>query len=337
MHNFDNPPTDHATPDYSAKTSQTIAAISKQSLHALGDKMQQSTHQLYKRFSDLTQQHDHNERIAMVWKNMYAKTNALLQSTSFVTAQRLQQAATVSVLSSALLVTGCSSFIAANSGTQPVGVESSDRSFGQIITDNSIDRTATINLYKLDPRFKMSRVNITSFHSVVLLTGQVPDANLKQLAEDNLKAMSDVKAVQNYLTVGDEIGYGQIVQDGYTTATVRKNFLLLKGFKDSRVKVVTENNVVYLMGKLPQSDVQWLINTLQRTPNIAKIVSLIDILPEAAPTILPNTPVENQPLTTPNDAPPADKSSISNNSAAVATPVAVDPMVESQPLTTTSN
>ena len=336
MHTFDDPPTHRASSDSSAKPNQTIASISKQSLHALGGKMQQSKHQFYKRLSNLTQQHDHNERIAMVWKNMYAKTNALLQSTSFVTAQRLQQAATVSVLSSALLVTGCSTFIAANSGTQPVGVESSDRSFGQIITDNSIDRTATINLYKLDPRFKLSRVNITSFHSVVLLTGQVPDANLKQLAEDNLKAMSDVKAVQNYLTVGDEIGYGQIVQDGYTTATVRKNFLLLKGFKDSRVKVVTENNVVYLMGKLPQSDVQWLINTLQRTPNIAKIVSLIDILPEAAPTILPNTPVENQPLTTPNDAAP-QASSISNNSAAVATPVAVDPMVESQPLTTTSN
>lgn len=335
MHNFDSAPTNHNVTDSSTKPSQTIPFIHKHSFHALGGKMQQSKQQLYKRISDLTQ-HDHNERIAMVWKNMYAKTNALLQSTSFVTAQRLQQAATVSVLSSALLVSGCSTFIAANSGTQPVGVESSDRSFGQIITDNSIARTATINLYKLDPRFKMSRVNITSFHSVVLLTGQVPDVNLKQLAEDNLKAMSDVRAVQNYLTVGDEIGYAQIVQDGITTANVRKNFLLLKGFKDSRVKVVTENNVVYLMGKLPQSDVQWLINTLQRTPNIAKIVSLIDILPEAEPTILPNTPVESQPLSAPNTAVITD-SNTTSTSAAIATPVAVDPMVESQPLTASSN
>ena len=37
-----------------------------------------------------------------------------------------------------------------------------------------------------------------------LLTGQVPDPYLKQLAEDNLRAMSDVKAVHNYITVGDK-------------------------------------------------------------------------------------------------------------------------------------
>jgi hypothetical protein len=35
---------------------------------------------------------------------------------------------------------------------------------------------------------------------------------LKQLAEDNLRAMSDVKAVHNYITVGDKVGYNTIMQ-----------------------------------------------------------------------------------------------------------------------------
>jgi|GEM_PF-143716 len=261
---------------------------------------------------------DKNKRIALVWKNMFNKTNALLRNTSFA------KATSVSILSSTLLITGCSSFIAANSGTEPVGVESSDRSWGQVITDKSIEHTAKINLYKLDPRFNQSRVIIDSFHSVVLLTGQVPDVRLKQLAEDNLKAMSDVKAVQNYLTVGDQISYGQIVRDGMVTANVRKNLLLLKGFKDSRIKIVTENGVVYLMGKMPQSDIQWMIDTVQRTPDITKIVSLIDVLPEAQPTILPPTPVENRGLTA---------SSTMSTDSAVTTPVAVDSAVTSQPLT----
>ena len=69
----------------------------------------------------------------------------------------------------------------------PVGVDSGERSLGQVFIDSSIERTANINLYKLDPRFKQSRVNIISFHSNVLLTGQVPDPYLKQLAEDNLR------------------------------------------------------------------------------------------------------------------------------------------------------
>ncbi len=49
------------------------------------------------------------------------------------------------------------------------------RSLGQVFIDSSIKRTANINLYKLDQRFKQSRINIESFHSTVLLTGQVPD------------------------------------------------------------------------------------------------------------------------------------------------------------------
>lgn len=244
-----------------------------------------------------------------------------------VNAKKLSQVILISVLSATVLLSGCSTFIAANSGTAPVGIESSDRSWGQAILDNSITRTASINLYKLDPRFKLSRVNITCFHGVVLLTGQVPDANLKRLAEDNVKSMDDVKAVQNYLTVGDEIGYAQIVQDGLTTANVRKNFMLLKGFKDSRVKIVTENNVVYLMGKLPKSDVDWLLDTLQRTPNVAKIVSLIDILSEAEPTIL-STPVENRPLTSNKGTDTVS----TTEPTAIVTPIAVDPMVTSQQL-----
>ena len=94
-------------------------------------------------------------------------------------------------------LSGCASFISGGTGTAAVGTESGARSLGQVFIDSSIERTAKINLYKLDSRFKQSRVNIESFHGNVLLTGQVPDQHLRQLAEDNVRAMSDVKTVHN--------------------------------------------------------------------------------------------------------------------------------------------
>ena len=111
-------------------------------------------------------------------------------------------------------LSGCASFISSCTGSAPVGTESGARSLGQFFIDSSIERTAKINLYKLDSRFKQSRVNIESFHGNVLLTGQVPDAHLKQLAEDNLRAMTDVKTVHNYITVGNQIGYNSIDEYG---------------------------------------------------------------------------------------------------------------------------
>ena len=85
----------------------------------------------------------------------------------------------------AVSLAGCTSLISGGTGSAPVGTESGVRSLGQVFIDSSIERTAKINLLKLDSRFKKSRVNTNSFHSNVLLTGQVPDEHLKKVCTSN--------------------------------------------------------------------------------------------------------------------------------------------------------
>lgn len=175
-------------------------------------------------------------------------------------------------------LSGCASFLAQSTGPAPLGTDSGVRTFSQVLNDNSIERTAKINTYKLDERFKYARINIASFHSAVLLTGQVGDQYLKQLAEDNVKAMTDVKTVHNYITIGEKIPYNTIVQDSIVTANIRRMLVTSPDISDTKVKVQTEDGVVYVMGKLTHSENQALINILQSTPNIVKVVSLIDLL-----------------------------------------------------------
>lgn len=183
------------------------------------------------------------------------------------------------LLVGALSLTGCASFIANNTSPAPLGVPSSERSFAQVITDNGIARTAKINLYKLDDRFNRSRVNIDSFHSVVLLTGQVPDPHLKTLAEQNVKTMRDVQAVHNYLTVGEQIGYNQIVQDGWITTTIRASILRSK-IRDTRVKINTEAGVVYVMGRLSVAEADEVLAMVQQVNGVQRIISLVDSVAE---------------------------------------------------------
>ena len=173
-------------------------------------------------------------------------------------------------------LSGCASFISSGTGSAPVGTESGARSLGQIFIDSSIERTAKINLYKLDSRFKQSRVNIESFHGNVLLTGQVPDAHLKQLAEDNVRAMSDVKTVHNYITVGNQIGYGTIMQDTTVTANTRGLIMKAVVVSDSKVRIHTEDGVLYVMGRLNTAEINDLNQVLQQVGNVTKIITLID-------------------------------------------------------------
>lgn len=206
-------------------------------------------------------------------------------------------------------LTGCASFVANNTAPAPLGVPSSERSFAQVITDNGIVRTAKINLYKLDDRFNRSRVNIDSFHSVVLLTGQVPDPHLKTLAEQNVSTMRDVQAVHNYLTVGEQIGYQQIVQDGWITTTIRASILRSK-IRDTRVKVTTEAGVVYVMGRLTAAEADEVLGLVQQVNGVQRIISLIDTLESAdaelprrpASQMLSLAPVAEEPVSAPNPA-----------------------------------
>ncbi len=201
-------------------------------------------------------------------------------------------------------LTGCQ-FISGGTGTSPVGTESGTRSLGQVFIDSSIERTAKINLYKLDARFKQSRVNITSFHSNVLLTGQVPDAHLKQLAEDNLSAMSDVKTIHNYITVGPQIGYSTIMQDSAVTANTRGLLVRAPVISDSKVSVHTEDGVLYVMGMLNSAEITDLNEVLQKVGNVTKIITLVDDVNQA-----------NRRAMTPGSA---------GAQPAVQTPVAIDP------------
>lgn len=209
-------------------------------------------------------------------------------------------------------LSGCASFISNGTGSEPIGVASGARSLGQVFIDSSIERTAKINLYKLDARFKQSRVNINSFHSNVLLTGQVSDAHLKQLAEDNVRAMSDVKTIHNFITVGNQISYGTIMQDTSSTGNTRGLIMKAPVVSDSKVLVHTEDGVLYVMGRLNTAEENDLNEVLQKVGNVTKIVTLIDNIEQGSSQIQGIQPT------------PMINSNFSNSDQNIQTPVAID-------------
>ena len=200
-------------------------------------------------------------------------------------------------------LSGCASFISGGTGTAAVGTESGARSLGQVFIDSSIERTAKINLYKLDSRFKQSRVNIESFHGNVFLTGQVPDQHLRQLAEDNVRAMSDVKTVHNYITVGNQISYSTIMQDTSVTANTRGLIMKAAVVSDAKVRIHTEDGVLYVMGRLNGAEITDLNQVLQQVGNVTKIITLVDNIEQQTQTtsafaspMINSTPTEQTPV-----------------------------------------
>ena len=109
------------------------------------------------------------------------------------------------VLSLCLLVTGCGTIVSKTTGTNPVGTNASERSFGRLIDDQLIETYVSANILKANEDFKDANVSVTSYNGIVLLTGQVQSEQLKQLASQTAKNVRNVRRVHNEISVAGPI------------------------------------------------------------------------------------------------------------------------------------
>ena len=88
--------------------------------------------------------------------------------------------------------------------------------------------------------------------------------------------MSDVKAVHNYITVGEKVSYSTIMQDAAVSANTKGLIMKAPVVSASKVRVHTEDGVLYILGRLNTAEINDLTQVLQQVGNVSKIVTLID-------------------------------------------------------------
>lgn len=70
--------------------------------------------------------------------------------------------------------------------------------------------------------------------------------------------------------------------DSYLSGKVKARLLVAAEVPAGKVKVVTENGVVYLMGKISRSDGELVVAEVQKSFGVQKIVKVFDYLSEPA-------------------------------------------------------
>ena len=91
-------------------------------------------------------------------------------------------------------ISGCSSVINA-SREAPIDDDRGTRTFGSKIDDSLIETKVAVNVAKASPDLdNNSHIVVTSFNGVVLLAGQTPRADLKQLAEQTASQVQKVRS-----------------------------------------------------------------------------------------------------------------------------------------------
>ncbi|AVO49021.1 transporter [Melaminivora suipulveris] len=123
-------------------------------------------------------------------------------------------------------------------------------------------------------------VNITSYNRQVLLTGEALTAEDSQKVEQVVRDVENVLSVVNELGVGPASTFAQRSNDTFITGKVRASLVDAKDLTASAFKVVTERNVVYLMGRVTQREAKRAAEIARGVDGVRKVVRVFELLTE---------------------------------------------------------
>ncbi|WP_322980472.1 BON domain-containing protein [Pseudomonas sp. C11] len=152
------------------------------------------------------------------------------------------------------------------------------RSIGNKIDDQFLgpDVATAISNAHADLSSPTSRIIVTAYNGVILIAGQTPRAELKDLAAQRARNVQGVKKVYNELQVQQPASLLARSNDSLLTTKIKTQMLADSSVPSSKVKVVTENGIVYLLGVVNRSEANAATAVVQSVSGVQRVVRLFE-------------------------------------------------------------
>ena len=183
------------------------------------------------------------------------------------------------LLAISLVDGGCAPVLVGGAATT-ASVAHDRRTTGSVIEDQAIEMRISSALSDDAAIDDQTHINVTSYDAIVLLSGEAPDDALReragQIARDDEKA----RRVHNEIRIAAPSAMMTRMSDGWTTTKVKSSLFGVKldGFDPTRVKVVTENGTVFLMGLLTEQEGSAVTEQARQVSGVQRIVKLFEYL-----------------------------------------------------------
>lgn len=187
------------------------------------------------------------------------------------------------VYSSLLLIcllpglSGCAAALV-GSGAVAAGTIIDRRTTGTQIEDQSIELKANQAINKDAELDEQAHINVTSYNTVVLLTGETPTDAMRQRTVDIIKSLEKVTHIYNELTIAAPSSMTSRSSDSIITSKVKTKMLSNQELSGLAVKVVTEKGVVYLMGLVSKREAELATDIARQTGGVQKVVKLFQYI-----------------------------------------------------------
>jgi len=171
-------------------------------------------------------------------------------------------------------VTGCVPAIVAGATTGAI-VANDPRTVGAFIDDASIEASGR-SLVSRTHELEKAHINITSINGIVLLTGEAPSEQARTLVLEKIRSVNGVRRTINEMQISPPSSFGNRTKDTWITGKVKTSLISDERVDSTRVKVVTEQKVVYLMGLITQSEAQFAATATSKVKGVKRVVKLFE-------------------------------------------------------------
>jgi osmotically-inducible protein OsmY len=176
------------------------------------------------------------------------------------------------------LLTGCATVIDSTT-SEPISDNRGSRTAGQFIDDETAEIAIAVNLKKASPELKVSNINVKVYNGVVLVAGQVPSEDARQIAEKVATQHRGVVRVINQLEIAGKATIISEIND-LTISTQVKALVLKDLGRDvyQRTVITTENSVVYVMGFVSKTEAAALESVVSSVRGVKRIVRVFEYI-----------------------------------------------------------
>ena len=171
---------------------------------------------------------------------------------------------------------GCAPLVAGGAVATGVIVAKDPRTAGTMIDDKAIQFKAADAIHQDESLSGQVHINITSYNGVVLLSGETPTPQMRARVEELVQGIEKVRRVYNEITVAAPSSGLTRSSDTLITTKVKTRMLTEKNFDSGRVKVVTENGTVYLMGLLSHDEAAVATEISRSVSGVQRVVRLFE-------------------------------------------------------------
>ena len=152
------------------------------------------------------------------------------------------------------------------------------RTSGSVVEDEGIELRASSRIREgLGERV---HINVTSYNRQVLLTGEVPSLQDKQLVEQIVSRVDNVRNIVNELGVMGNASLTQRSSDSLVTGRVKAALVDAKDLFANAFKIVTERGTTYVMGRVTEREAKRATDVISSTSGVQRVVRILEIISE---------------------------------------------------------